>query len=143
MGTFAPIPAGTLPASAALLALEPPETGLVLSALKPGLADGALVARCYSLAPEPVNATLRCFWPLDRAFRANLAEEEMAPLAVANGHAIEIEVRPREVVTVVLYPERGDERRFPTLTTGQSLRQAPLDRSPLAMIWRDGHRPDV
>ncbi len=95
--------AGVLPERAALLSIRP--ASVILSALKPGMADGALIARCYSLAPTVVRASLRTLWALDEAFRTDLGERGRQPLRLANdGHGVAVEIRPREIVTIALYP---------------------------------------
>lgn len=92
---------GVLPEKATLLRIEP--ASVVLSTLKPGEADGSVVARFYSLAPEPVRASVETYWELDTAYRSDMDERNLQRLEVLDGHRVELNVRPREVITLVLY----------------------------------------
>lgn len=88
-----------------LLRIHPDE--MVLASLKPGEADGSLVARFYSLASRPRRSTLELFWEIESAYRSNTGERELVPLDVVDGHRVDVDVRPREIVTLVLYPARA------------------------------------
>jgi alpha-mannosidase len=91
---------GPLPESLSFLELGPPE--LVLSAVR-RTADGlGLLVRAYNLSEGPVIARLSSWRALAQAWRTNLNEERLSPLAVKEGHAVELPVRKGEVFTVEL-----------------------------------------
>ncbi len=94
---------GTLPETAALVSVD--ADGVVLTTLKTGEVDGdSLVARFFSLAPEPVEATVRTYWDLRATYRTDMGERAKEELAITDGKSVRLQVRPREVVTVLLYP---------------------------------------
>ncbi len=86
---------GSLPASAALLQVEPPE--FVISAIKPAESGVGWVVRGYNLTGEDILVTLQPWKPFDKVDLVNLAEEKIGEVQLdekgrltvpARGHAI-------------------------------------------------------
>jgi mannosylglycerate hydrolase len=94
--------AGTLPAAAAFLAVQPP--AFVLSAVKPAEDGTGVIVRGYNITGEPIRATLAPFRRFARAARVRLDEEEVAELPLAEDGSIDLEVRGHEIVTVGFAP---------------------------------------
>jgi alpha-mannosidase len=89
---------GPLPGSLSFLQLEPHE--LVLSAVR-RTADGlGLLVRACNLGGGPLTARLTSWRTLAQAWRTNLNEERISPLAVQARRLVEFPVRPGEVFTV-------------------------------------------
>ena len=66
-------------------------------------ADGlGLLVRAYNLGASQVAARLTCWRLLTQAWRTNLNEERLSPLAVQSGHSVEFPVRKGDVFTVEL-----------------------------------------
>lgn len=108
-----PIPwprGGPLPDAQSFLRVDPPT--LALSAVRrpapggvEGTADGrGLVVRFYNLERQPVAARLTTSFPVQAAWRLNLAEERQEALTIEDGRVIVIPVRGAEIVTCELRP---------------------------------------
>lgn len=92
---------GPLPAELRVIAVEP--GALVLSAVRRSERD-TLIVRCYNITRQPVHGTIRYGLPVREAYRTNLAEERLVPLAL-DGGSVTVEVRGGEVITVEFVPE--------------------------------------
>ncbi len=97
---------GALPPSQSFVRVEPPT--LVLSAVRrPVLSGvegsaGGLVVRFYNLERESVEARLTTSFPVQAAWRLNLAEERQEALAVQDDYVLVIPTRGAEIVTCEL-----------------------------------------
>ena len=89
---------GDLPPAAAFVQLDPPE--LVLSAVKRAEDADLLVLRFYNVSAETVTGTANVRG-MQRAWLANLNEEAGEELPV-NGDAVELEVGPKKIATLLV-----------------------------------------
>ena len=93
--------AGILPPRQSIVSLEPDT--LLLTALKRTEEGDRLLLRFYSVAPSPVQATIRFGFRAREAFRASASESPLEPLTLDdNGSACVLEVKPAEIVTLVV-----------------------------------------
>ncbi len=72
----------------------------VISAIKPAENGSGLIVRGYNITEQPVDATLQVWREFTRAVRVTLDEEEIAPIALRDGRAVELPVRGKEIVTI-------------------------------------------
>ncbi len=90
--------AGALPLSASFVHATPRE--FVISAIKPAETGNGMVVRGYNIGADTIEVTLRVGRNFARAARANLNEEEIAPIELRDGHEVTLQVRGKEIVTV-------------------------------------------
>lgn len=93
---------GPLPSTQSFIRLEPPM--LALSAVRRSGDGRGLVVRFFNLEREPVEARLTASFPIQAAWRLNLAEERQETLAVADGRMVVVPARGAEIVTCELCP---------------------------------------
>jgi alpha-mannosidase len=92
---------GPLPPRQSIVSLEPDT--LLLTALKRTEEDDRLLLRFHSVAPSPVQATIGFGFRAREAFRALASENLVEPLTLDDdGSACVLEVKPAEIVTVVV-----------------------------------------
>lgn len=96
--------AGEAPATRSFLEVAPDD--LVVTALKQSEHRAAFVARVLNLGPAPVTGRLTAGFGVAEAWLVNLAEHRQEPLPVIDGRAVEVRVRPRQLVTVELTPAK-------------------------------------
>ena len=81
--------------------------GLVFSALQPAEHGAGLVLRCYNARTSAVEGRWRLSGPAARAVRVRADETPLAELALEDGgRAIPFRAGPREIVSVLVSPER-------------------------------------
>jgi mannosylglycerate hydrolase len=99
-GLKPPDPGGDLPGELSFLAVQP-ET-LVLSAVKRAERDDRLIVRVYNPTAESLEAHLRTFPPILKAWQVNLNEEGPEPLPILPGGGTSVPVAGKEVKTIAL-----------------------------------------
>jgi alpha-mannosidase len=91
---------GTLPASGALVEIEPPE--VILSALKLAEDGAGVVARVYNIANEPVETQVRLLVPFEWVERVDLNEENPEPIESEDG-AVRFQLKRNEIATLTFH----------------------------------------
>jgi mannosylglycerate hydrolase len=91
--------AGTLPASASFVRVTPRE--FVISAIKMREDNQGLIVRGYNIGNEPIDARIELWKSFARASRVNLNEEEIAPIELYDEREIRINVRGKEIVSML------------------------------------------
>ena len=86
--------------------------GLVFSALKPGVAAGEVVLRCYNATAAPVRGCWRLPFAASSARRVRADERAPEPLPLEDGgRSVRFQAGPRALVTVALGSGRGAAER--------------------------------
>jgi alpha-mannosidase len=88
----------TVPAEGSFFRLEP--GNLILTALKKCEDDNHLVIRFYEAEGFKCQARLRFSKPITQAWATNLIEEEEGPLPLSGDGAVQLMVKPWEIVTL-------------------------------------------
>jgi len=94
-------PKAKLPPVLSFMKVQP--DSVVVSALKKGTGRRGLVVRVYNPATRRVQVRLETYRPIKRANLLNLNEEVKTWLAVTSAGALELECRPKEILTVELF----------------------------------------
>ncbi|MGB9798062.1 MAG: glycosyl hydrolase-related protein, partial [bacterium] len=90
---------GSLPSEYSLIKISPQE--LVLSALKKAEKDDSLIVRFYNIASYEVDGRITLSKAPQKAFLANLAEEEIEELTADK--ELEVKVKPYQIITLKLF----------------------------------------
>ncbi len=90
----------SLPPSGEFLRLEP--GNLIMTTLKKCEDDDSLVLRFYEAEGRFTRARVRLAPPIRKAWQTNLIEEEPEPVAITSQGALELEIKPWEIVTLKL-----------------------------------------
>ncbi len=93
---------GTLPASASFVRTSPRE--FVISTIKLSEDHRGLIVRGYNIGDQPIDACIEVWKPFARASRVNLNEEEIAPIEVYDEREIRVNVRGKEIVSILFEP---------------------------------------
>jgi mannosylglycerate hydrolase len=88
---------GTLPRSASLVGIEPPE--VILSALKLAEDGDGTITRVYNIAPDEVEARIRPREPFERVEPVDLNEENAEALDSEDG-LVRLKLKPNEIATL-------------------------------------------
>ncbi len=106
---------GPLGAEASLLSLTP--TSLVLSALKlPEDGRQELIVRLFNSTEKAVDGAIHCFFPLESAALANLAEEPGEEIPLLDSRTLHFLVAASRIVTLRLTPARQRPSASPGLS---------------------------
>jgi alpha-mannosidase len=92
-------PGAALPEAQSLASVSAPNT--IISALKKGEDDDAVVVRLYDIEGQDTQATVKLFLPVKAATRANLIEEDGKPLPVEQG-AVALDIGHHAIETMKL-----------------------------------------
>jgi alpha-mannosidase len=87
-----------LPPVGRCVAAEP--SSFVITAVKMAEGGDGVIVRGYNIAPEPVHARIRFGAPAHAAWHVNLAEEEVERLETDDAGWVELEVWPKEIITL-------------------------------------------
>ncbi|HDJ97310.1 MAG TPA: hypothetical protein ENG54_02470 [Thermofilum sp.] len=98
LAVYAPLNHGDAPATLSVAMLDPP---LIVTALKKGEDGEWSILRFYNLESSSIAAEIRMGLPLHSVWRANLNEEIQEKLKT-NGNTLKLQVKPHEIVTLIL-----------------------------------------
>ena len=93
-----PIAGSSLPGAQSFLFLNP--QNLVLTAMKKAEDDARIVIRFYEAEGNKTVARIKLHLPIRQAWKANLIEEDEAPIATNGDGSITLNVGPWEIVTL-------------------------------------------
>ena len=96
-----PLHPGVLPASSALVQVEPAE--FAISAIKQCEDGSGWIVRGYNLTAASLQARLKPWKPFTHAERVSLSEQVIAPLDAAPDGSVTFPVRRCEIVTIKFY----------------------------------------
>ena len=91
---------GPMPSSASWVQVSPPD--FVLTAIKPPEEGDGLIVRGFNAGDNIIKVRLQALFPFAQAQRVNLNEDVIAPIFMNQAHEVELTVKPREIVTVLL-----------------------------------------
>ncbi len=81
-------------------ALAPTTPNFVMTSLKVCDDDDSLVLRSYEAEGSGTRARIRFARSIRQAWRTNLIEEELGPLAVSTDRGLDFTVKPWEIITI-------------------------------------------
>ncbi|HEX7587833.1 MAG TPA: glycosyl hydrolase-related protein, partial [Anaerolineae bacterium] len=89
---------GPLPSNASFVNATPNE--FVLTAVKMAEQGESLIVRGFNSGEAPIQVTLQVWRKFTRAWRVRINEEELAEVDLIDGRQVNLDARPREIVTI-------------------------------------------